>query len=135
MRRVFELRIPVDEPFRVRMARRSALNAVGEWRLRSGIADDVCLVVSELVTNAFVHGRSDAFLRVLLEADHLRVETTDDDTRLPVSVAPDGQSLSGRGLSLVASLATFWGAERIGSGNKVWAEFAILERRHLPREV
>lgn len=44
-------------------------------------------------------------------------------------MAPDWQSLSGRGLTLVASLASLWGAEHTATGKVVWAEFDVGERR------
>ena len=130
MDRTFELRICVDDPRGVRTARRAAAGVFVGWGLYAGLSDDVCLVVSELITNAVVHGRSDAVLRVQREMDNVRVEVFDEDTRLPVPTAPDRQSLTGRGLVLVASLATLWGAERTGTGKIVWAEFKAAERRH-----
>ncbi len=80
--------------------------------MRASVVDDACLVTSELVTNALLHGRSDAALRLLHEDDYLRVEVIDQNSRLPVLVAPDRASLSGRGLAIVALLATLWGTER-----------------------
>lgn len=121
--------IAVDDPAGVRVARRAAAAAIAQWELRPGLADDACLVISELVTNALLHGRSDAALRLLRQDDCLRVEVADQNTRLPVLVAPDTASLSGRGLSMVASLATLWGAERTVHGKLVWAEFDLSDRR------
>lgn len=125
----FELRIAADEPAGARTARRFTAGVVERWAVRPGVADDACLVVSELVTNALGHGRSDAVLRLLHRDGLLRVEVLDDDTRLPVIVAPDPNSLSGRGLTLVASLAALWGADRTGFGKVVWAEFDVCDRR------
>lgn len=128
--RALELRVAVDDPQAVCAARRAAAAVVGGWGVRDGVGDDVRLVVSELVTNAVRHGRSDAVLRVLRDGCSVRVEVLDDDTRLPVPAAPDRLSLSGRGLALVASVATLWGAERTGSGKLVWAELEAFDRRH-----
>ena len=129
MERTFEVQVHVDDPLGVRKARRAATDAIEQWAVRPSVTDDACLVVSELLTNALSHGRSDAVLLVRHHHGCLRVEVVDEDTRLPVLVAPDPQSLSGRGLSLVASLATSWGAERTAGGKSVWAEFDVSDRR------
>jgi hypothetical protein len=50
-----------------------------------GLADDAALVVTELATNAVLHGRQPAVLRVLQGDDHLRVEVQDAGTDLPCS--------------------------------------------------
>lgn len=129
MNDTFELPVASDEPGGARAARRFAEAIIDRWAVRPGVADEACLVVSELVTNAFTHGRSDAVLRLIRRDGSLRVEVLDDDTRLPVIMAPDPNSLSGRGLALVASLATLWGAERTADGKVVWAEFDVRDRR------
>lgn len=129
MNDTFELRLEADDAAGARAARRFAADVIDRWAVRPGVADDVCLVVSELVTNALTHGRSDAVLRILHRDGFLRVEVLDDDTRLPAIAAPDRYSLSGRGLTLVASLATLWGAERTAYGKGVWAEFDVSDRR------
>lgn len=129
MEQVFELLLGADDPAGVRAARRATTGVVAGWAARPGAVDDACLVVSELVTNAFRHGRSDAVLRLLHQDSCIRVEVLDEDTRLPVLLAPDPQALSGRGLALVAALATLWGAELSAVGKTVWAELDISDRR------
>lgn len=128
--RAVELRVAMDDPCGVRTARRAAAATVSGWAARDDVADDVCVVVSELVTNALTHGRSDALLRLVKVTECcIRVEVVDDDTRLPLPMAPDQDSLSGRGLVLVASLSTLWGIERGEQGKTVWAEFDNRDRR------
>ncbi len=124
-----ELRVAADDAAGARAARRFAAGVIDQWAMRPGVGDEACLVVSELVTNASTHGRSDAVLRLLYRDGVLRVEVLDEDTRLPVIVAPDFNSLSGRGLTLVAALATLWGADRTADGKVVWAEFDVCDRR------
>lgn len=125
----FQLQLAVDDAAAVRVARRSAREVIEQWTVRGSVADDACLVISELVTNALMHGRSEAVLRMHHNDDGLLVEVMDQNTRLPVLVAPDPHSLSGRGLALVASLATLWGAEHTPTGKVVWAEFDLTDRR------
>jgi hypothetical protein len=54
--------------------------------------------------------------------DSLRIGVLDENTGLPVIVAPDLESLSGRGLLMVAWLVTTPGAQRTATGKVVWAE-------------
>ncbi|MEV0485752.1 ATP-binding protein [Streptomyces sp. NPDC050508] len=98
-----------------------------EWGLadveRSG---DVLLCVSELATNALVHGVPPGRqFRVFLRYDGqvLRVEVHDSGGGSPhVGAADDGDE-GGRGLLLVAALADKWGVAERDLGKVVWAEF------------
>ena len=89
-----------------------------------------CLVLGELVTNALIHGRSDATVRIVRDGESLRSEVAEDDTRPPIIPAPDADALSGRGMLLVAALATSWGVDRTAAGKVLWGEFDTAERRH-----
>ncbi len=88
---------------------------------------DVRLLVSELVTNAVVHARSRAQLRLSLRSGRLRAEVED---RAP-AVRPRRRSVgedatNGRGLALVADLASSWGVTDTGPGGKaVWFELEV----------
>ncbi|MFB7614596.1 ATP-binding protein [Kitasatospora sp. NPDC056181] len=92
-------------------------------------ADVGLLLVSELVTNAVVHG-TPLGRRVLLVLDldpsRLRIEVHDARTdRGPVLRPVDADDESGRGLILVKSLASRWGCcPRVGVGKIIWAEIA-----------
>ncbi|CAM5283067.1 non-specific serine/threonine protein kinase OS=Streptomyces tendae OX=1932 GN=GUR47_26005 PE=3 SV=1 [Streptomyces tendae] len=83
--------------------------------------DDCVLLLSELVTNAVVHGKSDAPWLVRVEwfrlGTSLRVEV--HNPGLPESVrlrCPDADDAHGRGLLLVDSVADSWhsGPSRLG---------------------
>ncbi|GAA4686269.1 ATP-binding protein [Streptomyces chumphonensis] len=83
--------------------------------------DDCVLMLSELVTNAVVHGRSDESWLVRVEwfraGTSLRVEV--HNPGLPESVrlrCPDASDAHGRGLLLVDSIADSWhcGPSRFG---------------------
>ncbi|MGW7288492.1 ATP-binding protein [Streptomyces sp. NPDC054847] len=101
---------------------RQALAAWG-WGAR---ADDITLCVSELATNALVHGVPPGrgyLLRLRLSEDGtLRVEVHDSGGGRPGVRTPDGES--GRGLLLVAALADRWGIGPREPGKVVWCEFA-----------
>lgn len=93
----------------------------GHARVR---VDDVALVVSELVTNAVVHGDGDITLDVVVRPDTVHVEVRDREPRLPQPTDAPFDAESGRGLQLVSKVATRWGARRDAPGKVVWADLA-----------
>lgn len=92
----------------------------------AGVADEQCdttvLLASEVVTNAFVHGRSDARVAVSVSADNVRVEVGDDNTRQPRTVVDQDGALDGRGLQILTTLAAAWGVREEEFGKTVWFE-------------
>ncbi|MFJ5815192.1 ATP-binding protein [Streptomyces sp. NPDC093108] len=94
--------------------------------------DDVLLCVSELVTNALLHGVPPGRgfrLRLHLEPVDgiLRVEVHDSggrEVRLADSWAGRDEE-GGRGLRLVAALADKWGVGEREPGKVVWCEFEV----------
>ena len=76
------------------------------------VKDTLCLIASELVTNAITHCRgADRLIEVTLwTADgHLWISVADAGPGRPTLRRPKDTSTHGRGLLLVASLATTWG--------------------------
>ena len=87
------------------------------------------LIVTELVTNAVVHGVGAIRLRLAIDDDEVRGEVIDQGSGFEVEVRERGVGeVSGRGLWLVASLARRWGIHE-GSSH-VWFELAL--RRTVP---
>lgn len=88
-------------------------------------AETLELLVSEVVTNAVVHGRADSgALEVVawLSDDHVRVEVRDDGGGFvprPRALEPD--EAGGWGLFLVEQLASSWGVSFSGR-TTVWFE-------------
>jgi anti-sigma regulatory factor (Ser/Thr protein kinase) len=83
-------------------------------------------VVSEVVTNAIVHGDPGGVIEVRASraADALRIEVTDRGPGLASSPrsttsAPEG----GFGLFLVEQLSRRWGLVRHSATTRVWFEF------------
>jgi anti-sigma regulatory factor (Ser/Thr protein kinase) len=103
------------------LARQFTRATLTGWQSESA-HDDIVLVVSELVTNALLHGHGAPVVRLLEEADRIRVEVCDDSPLLPVShrVSP----ASGLGLRVVEQLSSAWGSSRRGRGKVVWCELA-----------
>lgn len=91
------------------------------------------LLVSELVTNAFLHARGGIGLRISRRDGSLRVAVNDLSSRL-VHLVPAAQpdDESGRGLFLLDALATSWGSEPQTSqaGKTVWFELGVFD--HAP---
>ncbi|CAL9402786.1 ATP-binding protein [Streptomyces sp. NPDC101145] len=86
--------------------------------------DDCVLMISELVTNAIVHGRSDFpwLVRVewFREGSSLRVEVHSPGFPAHVRLRrPDAEDAHGRGLLLVDSLADSWHAGTSSLGGTV----------------
>lgn len=84
------------------------------------VLDNAQLLVSEVVTNAIVHARSDIGLTVSLVRELVRVEVADHSPHLPVLKRCDDGSLTGHGLDLVASLAADFGVVTHEAGKAVW---------------
>ena len=89
---------------------------------RDDLAADVALVVTELVTNAVLHGGGVTSVDVVAVQDGLRVAVEDSLRAPPVMGLESPDALTGRGMHLVATVAARWGADARGSGKIVWAE-------------
>jgi anti-sigma regulatory factor (Ser/Thr protein kinase) len=87
--------------------------------------DDVKLLVTELVTNAVVHGRGRITVRGRLDEHRLMVEVIDQGTGFERIVHErDFESVGGQGLNAVEAIASRWGIHE--GTSHVWFE---LERR------
>lgn len=90
-------------------------------------AEDIRVCVSELATNALVHGTvgGHGFL-VKLDADEdeVRLEVHDSRRQHPAARQAADTDLSGRGLTLVSVLADGWSVQdRTPFGKIVWSCF------------
>lgn len=105
----------------VAAARRFTSRTLGDWKVSTETVDVAALVVSEMVTNAIVHGCPPMQLRLRLRSNDLVVEVYDGGRDLPRSHYPDRLEESGLGLQVVELLAARWGARSTGSGKVVWS--------------
>jgi anti-sigma regulatory factor (Ser/Thr protein kinase) len=106
----------------VREARRLVQGFCEAEAVPDEVRDTAVLLASETVTNAFVHGRSDARLAVSLVPGGVLVEVGDDNSRHPRAVDADDQALDGRGLMIITALAARWGVRDEEVGKTVWFE-------------
>jgi anti-sigma regulatory factor (Ser/Thr protein kinase) len=111
----------------VRRARHFVRNHCLAAGVSEDVADTIELLTSETVTNAIIHGRSEARLRALVRPDVVRVEIGDDNARHPQRAERNDQALDGRGLDIVELLARSWGVHDEEGGKVVWFEYAPLE--------
>ncbi|WP_411104575.1 ATP-binding protein [Streptomyces sp. cmx-4-9] len=91
-------------------------------------AEDVLLLVSEVVANACLHGGGPGSLYLDCTEDRLRIEVTDGNPAPPVR-PPPGQSRrpgrpGGHGLLIVERLSRGWGSQPWSGGKSVWVEVA-----------
>ncbi|WP_308117357.1 ATP-binding protein [Streptomyces fuscigenes] len=126
-------------PRGARLARRLASQRLDAWGhpYESDVNTTVTLVVAELAANAVTHGLVPGrdfglFLRLDPAAGLVRVEVTDcRDDRVPPESAPppcEPDAESGRGLCLVAALASRWAVvprEGGGPGKTVRADVRL----------
>jgi serine phosphatase RsbU (regulator of sigma subunit)/anti-sigma regulatory factor (Ser/Thr protein kinase) len=112
-----------DQPDAVPAARRFVRQALDGVPVST--IEDAELIVTELATNAVLHGRSPATLRVGQLSGCIRVEVEDSGRDLPIRMRSSYEAMTGRGLGMVAALATSWGIDPGSSGGKiVWAELS-----------
>jgi anti-sigma regulatory factor (Ser/Thr protein kinase) len=87
-----------------------------------GDCDTLALLVSEVATNALIHGAGQVRVRVLHAGPRMRIEVSDDSVSLPVPRRAGTDAEGGRGLALVEALAADWGVEARDTGKTVWFE-------------
>ncbi|MFE9360502.1 ATP-binding protein [Streptomyces olivaceoviridis] len=105
----------------VRSARHASRDALTRWNMEGEAADDVVLMVDELVTNAVRHGRGPLWLRLSVHPSRTLVcEVGDGSDVLPGPYPTDPSAESGRGLFLVDALSDAFGARAAGAGKVVW---------------
>jgi anti-sigma regulatory factor (Ser/Thr protein kinase) len=104
-----------------------ARRSLADWlapAVDSDELDTARLLVSELVTNAVVHGRGDITLRATLDEDRLLVEVIDQGRGFERTVRQqEFAGIGGRGLAIVDAESSRWGIH--DGTTHVWFE---LER-------
>ncbi|KOV74876.1 hypothetical protein ADL00_00930 [Streptomyces sp. AS58] len=108
------------EPASVPEARRAARRQLTEWGLEDCLPA-IELVVSELATNVTLHADGPIRLRLILDR-RLTVEVHDDADTSPHLRHARLLDEGGRGLFLVACVASQWGTRYEDTGKTIWAE-------------
>lgn len=81
------------------------------------------LVASELVNNAYQHGRGQIGLKAERLSDRLRIEVVDEGQGAKVRINEHPTERGGRGLKLVETVTLQWGAYE--GTTHVWADVAV----------
>ncbi len=103
-------------------ARRLTVATLREWGCSKVQVNEAALVLSELASNAVIHGDSAFSVVVCLRGSRLRIAVQDacpfDETE------PDGGLLARKqhGLGVVQALSAQWGIDATPDGKVVWAE-------------
>ncbi|MFI7708005.1 ATP-binding protein [Nonomuraea sp. NPDC049480] len=113
-------------PETVTAARRLVREALTAWGL-SALADDLTVVVSEVVTNAVVHAKSAMTLSLHRQGRSVRGEVADHSPVWPTPLPAGPNEEHGRGLAIVAAYSARWGVDPAPDGKIVW--FVCEERQ------
>ena len=112
-------------------ARRHLAGVLPAWRVPRGLAGELELICSELVTNAVqatakLPETQPVGLRLLGCAERLVLEVWDCHPGVPLRQVAADDAVSGRGLAIVAELSNRWGTRRLSPHVKaVWAELLL----------
>ncbi|WP_328926716.1 ATP-binding protein [Streptomyces sp. NBC_00190] len=109
--------------------------ALADWQWPAGTdaVEDVLLLVSEVVTNACLHGGGPRELVLRHTPEVLRVEVSDDSSEPPRRRPPRDRALpGGHGLIVLERLSRGWGWEPSADGRPgktVWLEVPVSAPR------
>lgn len=118
------------DPSNAAIVRRSIAADLASRAVAPDRIDDVVLVASELVSNAFMHTASNLVNEELdvtwdVQPDCVLVRVVDASPDLPYPRQTNPRDIWGGGLSIVAALALDWGVRRTDIGKQVWARVPI----------
>jgi anti-sigma regulatory factor (Ser/Thr protein kinase) len=114
---------------------RRRMSAELSGSVRPALLADAVAIIAELVGNAIRHAeplpgdvvRIAWRLRTDPDAEVVTITVTDGGAAMSPTVQPsDLDAVDGRGLAIVEALADYWGFERDGLGQSVWAEVGGL---------
>ena len=99
----------------------------------SDIQASIAMMVSELATNAFIHGGSGFEVTIERTQEFIRVEVRDEGIGAPALQSPGPSEPHGRGLQIVMKLSSEWGISREPeqAGKTVWFKVSTLGDGHV----
>jgi signal transduction histidine kinase/DNA-binding response OmpR family regulator/anti-sigma regulatory factor (Ser/Thr protein kinase) len=104
----------------VQEVRRAAGRVLERWSVEQQLQEETQLLLSELTTNALLHGRPPVEVRLSRGRRHLTLEVHDGAPTLPRRARPSEDDEHGRGLLLVSLIADRWGTRPTPDGKAVW---------------
>ncbi|MGW2419240.1 ATP-binding protein [Streptomyces sp. NPDC001709] len=113
-------------PGEVTLLRRAAARQLSRWGMPVAV-DEAEVVITELATNVVKHVGEGTSATLVLEwrRDRLRLEVHDRSPALPSPRGADCYEECGRGLHLIAGLASDWGVVLTAAGKAVWCEVPL----------
>ena len=131
----FSLALPRD-PVASFLARRAVRERLAD-ALPAATLADVTLAVSELVTNAVIHGTGGIELRIEVDGNNVKGEVIDEGSGFERQIREEGgiDDVAGRGLLIVGQLAEAWGVHE--GTTHVWFEIPVIagQIRTIEREL
>ena len=100
------------------------------WEVSDAVIDDASLLTTELLTNAVVHGTGVVDLSIAVDDGVLHIGVHDHGTERPEVCDVSTDSVGGRGVWLVQSIAQDWGSESVHGGEPgktVWFELTTKQ--------
>jgi len=114
-------RVFVAAPEAVYAARQFVSETLTSWG-ENHLGWDGALIISELATNAIIHGGSAFRASIARSASVVRIAVEDVGPGLPQSRRVFQNALGGRGLAIVEELSDRWGCDRLDGGKVFWVE-------------
>lgn len=116
-----ELTLSAD-PRSIRVARGFLVSIARDLDLPTDTVSVAELALSEIVTNAVIHGAPPIVLQVDATPTRLDVSVHDASPARPNAEEPSIDATGGRGLAIVAAVAGSWGWEPdpLGPGKRIW---------------
>ena len=93
------------------------------------MTDMVLLLVSEVVTNAVLHARSEIRLEIGWNGDAVRVEVADHSPLLATPRRFSEMATTGRGMQMVEEVADTGGLQPVDDGKVIWFEIKMHRGR------
>jgi anti-anti-sigma regulatory factor/anti-sigma regulatory factor (Ser/Thr protein kinase) len=111
-------------------ARATVVAACEAWQL-GHVTGRAELLVTELISNAIMHAKTEIELLVALREPFLHISVSDGSSAAPRLLSADSvDAVGGRGLILVEALATKWGHLPTRDGKVVWAMLRLDPPRY-----
>jgi serine phosphatase RsbU (regulator of sigma subunit)/anti-sigma regulatory factor (Ser/Thr protein kinase) len=104
-------------------ARAFTNGVLASWGVGDQLTDTGVLAVSELVANAVTHGNPPVGLRLRRTDRRVIIDVSDQSDHQPRRRLAREMDEDGRGIGIVAALATSWGSRPLPEGKSVWCEF------------
>jgi anti-sigma regulatory factor (Ser/Thr protein kinase) len=107
-------------------ARRWITQLCRDWDC-DGLADPAALLITELVTNVFLHARTDCLIHAAFDHPVLAVTVRDEDGHDFSLPSLSDTAVDGRGLAIVAGLAEDWGIQHHDGTKSVWFQLSTAD--------